>query len=100
MSTVSDITKTGLIPTAVLVIFLVLYKWGKNIYQWRKKLSRTEKFIEPEVAYNILQLGAFTVMAGVIMRLKLFWTPHLCLLVSLIMSSKVNTNYSNIFSNN
>jgi len=42
-----------------------------------------------QLVYHGLQLVAFTMMATVFMRLKLFWTPHMCLLTSLIASKKV-----------
>lgn len=92
MSTIDDLTKTCLIPTVAVVIGLVLYRWGRNFLQWKKKALEMDKLVEPDVAYNILQLGAFTIMAVFIMRLKLFWSPHLCLMASLIMSSKVSSS--------
>lgn len=89
ISTIDELTKTCLIPTVAAVIGLVFYRWVKNFFQWRQKTLESDKLVEPDVLYNVLQLGAFTIMAVFIMRLKLFWTPHLCLMASLIMSSKV-----------
>jgi hypothetical protein len=44
--------------------------------------------VDPAVIYNILQTGAYGVMAVLIMRLKLFLTPHLCILAALLASPK------------
>ncbi|XP_070566148.1 LOW QUALITY PROTEIN: protein C-mannosyl-transferase DPY19L1-like [Ptychodera flava] len=39
-----------------------------------------------EILYNLFELVAFAVMAIIIMRLKLFFTPQLCLMTSLLTS--------------
>ncbi|XP_078454476.1 protein C-mannosyl-transferase DPY19L1 isoform X1 [Lampetra planeri] len=41
-----------------------------------------------ELVFHALMLIVFTVMAVLIMRLKLFLTPHLCLMASLLCSKK------------
>lgn len=89
LSTVYELTITGLIPTVLVVICLLLFKWGKHFRTRKRKLADLHNIIDPEVVYNLLQLTAFTIMTVFIMRLKLFWSPHLCLMASLIMSTKV-----------
>uniref|UniRef100_A0A8C7NV14 C-mannosyltransferase DPY19L1 n=1 Tax=Oncorhynchus mykiss TaxID=8022 RepID=A0A8C7NV14_ONCMY len=46
-------------------------------------------FMEIELVYHSLQLIAFAVLAMLIMRLKLFLTPHMCIMASLICSKQL-----------
>ena len=49
--------------------------------------------VDPVVAYHLLQTAAFGFLAIIIMRLKLFFTPQLCLLTAILCNKKVsNTN--------
>ena len=45
--------------------------------------------ISPAVWYNLGQTGIYGVMALGIMRLKLFFTPHLCIITALLAKDKV-----------
>lgn len=42
-----------------------------------------------QLVYHSLQLVAFAVLAVLIMRLKLFLTPHMCIMASLVCSKQV-----------
>ncbi|XP_034526273.1 probable C-mannosyltransferase DPY19L2 isoform X6 [Ailuropoda melanoleuca] len=46
-------------------------------------------FMEKALIFHTLQLLAFTVLAILIMRLKLFLTPHMCVMASLICSRRL-----------
>ena len=48
--------------------------------------------IDPVVAYHSLQAVAFAFLAGIIMRLKLLFTPQLCVLSALLCNYKVSSN--------
>jgi len=78
--TFENITKTLLLPTVCLVLLALFLTW---VFNSLKACS-----IEPHVIYNILQLFVFVVMAVLFLRLKLFMTPHMCLVSSLVASSK------------
>jgi len=52
-------------------------------------LSSEMTLADPAVVYNVLQCAAYAAMAIMIMRLKLFFVPQLCILVSLIGNEKV-----------
>lgn len=86
---VAKMCKSLLLPMAAFVVVVVL----AHCFFSNMKL----RSIEPHVAYNVLQLGAFTIMAVMIMRLKLFFTPHMCIICSLLASrkhfKKIQTEY-------
>lgn len=42
-----------------------------------------------QLVYHALQLLAYTALGVLIMRLKLFLTPHMCVMASLICSRQV-----------
>ncbi|XP_039251491.2 protein C-mannosyl-transferase DPY19L1-like [Styela clava] len=44
-----------------------------------------------EIVYNILQMFAFTLMAIMIMRLKLFMTPVMCIVTSILANRQILT---------
>lgn len=81
--TYDAIIKTLLLPTAILVGMLVLYYWYRSF-----KTNSYPFCIEADMAYNGLQIGAFIIMAIFIMRLKLFMTPHLCIIAGAVCSKR------------
>ena len=96
-------TKTILIPAVVVVLFVLLLNTiqkysifailkgqnpGSNS-DVDKKLTLTDA----AVVYNVLQCGAYCAMAVMIMRLKLFFVPQLCVLAALL--GNANVSWSN-----
>lgn len=77
------IIKTLLLPTAILAGTLSLYYWYRSL-----KANGYPHCIEADMAYNGLQTGAFIIMAVFIMRLKLFMTPHLCIIAGAVCSKR------------
>lgn len=81
--TYEAIIKTLLLPIAILSGILALYYW------YREYENEGYPYcVEADVCYNGLQTGAFIIMAVFIMRLKLFMTPHLCIIAGLVCSKR------------
>ncbi|OQR75628.1 protein dpy-191-like [Tropilaelaps mercedesae] len=73
-------------PTLLVPLAAALLLLGAKLMQ-RQQLPA-------EVLYNLYQCLAFVTMAFMIMRLKMFLTPHLCILTSLSASPRFVTNCS------
>ncbi|CAI5661906.1 unnamed protein product [Oreochromis niloticus] len=94
--------KTLLLPINVLVVALIAGRTVQDVVRslrhGEKTLAKTEDADEAagseiaakgELVYHSLQLVAFAVLAILIMRLKLFLTPHMCIMASLICSRQL-----------
>lgn len=89
--TLVKITKTLLLPFALLSfiyygIKLLISYFGTNDDDYVD--DNRDKSV---IVYNMFQLIAFTFMACLIMRLKLFWVPHLCVFASLIANDSADS---------
>ncbi|XP_041366961.1 probable C-mannosyltransferase DPY19L1 [Gigantopelta aegis] len=91
---------TLLLPSAVVAMLSVLvFLINKEYSNWRypptSNGASSGDEIKPkgkphaELVYHLLQHIAFAMMAFMIMRLKLFWTPHLCLMTSVLASGQI-----------
>lgn len=103
--TPGKVVKTLLAPSVVVVVLVILFQLLKREYYVWKADTKTvseddgaedseedsEHRSKPyaELVYHMFQLLAFTAMAILIMRLKLFWTPHMCLMTSLLASREL-----------
>ncbi|XP_008945171.1 PREDICTED: probable C-mannosyltransferase DPY19L1, partial [Merops nubicus] len=85
-------TKTLLLPV-VLVVFGVIIKRAVKYLLWALsqagQYEREDRLNHGELVYHALQLLAYSVLAILIMRLKLFLTPHLCVMASLVCSKQL-----------
>ncbi|NXL32347.1 D19L1 mannosyltransferase, partial [Glaucidium brasilianum] len=81
-------TKTLLLPV-VLVVFGVIIKRVNEKYANVMLLCGLFFGFFLQLVYHALQLLAYTVLAILIMRLKLFLTPHLCVMASLVCSKQL-----------
>jgi hypothetical protein len=79
-----DLSRTLLLPVAVLVAARVLYLVGADGVAGEK----AERRAKPEHVYMVLQTAWFTLMAGLFMRLKLFWVSAVIAVASVVASKE------------
>ncbi|XP_005485977.2 protein C-mannosyl-transferase DPY19L1 [Zonotrichia albicollis] len=85
-------TKTLLLPVVLVVFGVIIKRAIKYILYSLSHTGRYEKeegFNHGELVFHALQLLAYSVLAILIMRLKLFLTPHLCIMASLVCSKQL-----------
>nr|XP_033786494.1 probable C-mannosyltransferase DPY19L1 isoform X2 [Geotrypetes seraphini] len=93
-------TKTLLLPVVLVVFVAIIAKPLKEVRQIfaqpcrlssgsHKEDERKEQSSTGELLYHALQLVAYAILAVLIMRLKLFLTPHMCIMASLICSKQL-----------
>uniref|UniRef100_A0A914UJ24 Uncharacterized protein n=1 Tax=Plectus sambesii TaxID=2011161 RepID=A0A914UJ24_9BILA len=83
---------TMLLPSAILAIclfgvFLLRSELSSLLWRTSSPIARVKP--HSELVYNVVQLACFTVMAVLIMRLKLFWTPHLCVVAAMLANRQL-----------
>ncbi|XP_062842123.1 dpy-19-like 1, like isoform X2 [Trichomycterus rosablanca] len=96
VETVLRYTKTLLLPANLLLAAVIAIQVSRDAVRMIRCPSSSETRSEPTekleksvVVYHTLQLVAFAVLAVLIMRLKLFLTPHMCLMASLLCSRQL-----------
>ncbi|XP_064199621.1 dpy-19-like 1, like isoform X1 [Anguilla rostrata] len=101
LETLLKYIKTLLLPVNLLVLTVIAVKTMQDIWRFLRRgemsppkpeqdaSEHTALFANGELVYHSLQLVAFTVLAVLIMRLKLFLTPHMCVMASLVCSRQL-----------
>ncbi|XP_006887658.1 PREDICTED: probable C-mannosyltransferase DPY19L2-like [Elephantulus edwardii] len=84
-------TKTLLLPVVMVIACLIFKKIFRDILSVlsANTYQRKQLLENGELVFHTLQLLAFTALAILIMRLKLFLTPHMCIMASLICSRRL-----------
>ncbi|EJD76141.1 dumpy-19 [Loa loa] len=80
----TDLMRTLMLPAAALSVLLVFMFF----VQYEPLTYRDKIRNKPcaEIIYNVIQCICFIIMACLIMRLKLFMTPHLCIIITVLVN--------------
>uniref|UniRef100_A0A8C6EK32 Dpy-19 like 2 n=1 Tax=Microcebus murinus TaxID=30608 RepID=A0A8C6EK32_MICMU len=84
-------TKTLLLPVVMVITCFIFKKTVRDILcvLSTNTYLRKQLLEHGELVFHTLQLLAFTALAILIMRLKLFLTPHMCIMASLMCSRRL-----------
>lgn len=83
-------SSTLLLPCAALASLCVIYQYLRVLWtKFKDPAAIVIQTTDPAVMYNVIQMVAYAVMAILIMRLKLFLTPHMCIVAGLLASKKL-----------
>lgn len=80
---------TSLFNVVIFSGIIIMYYWYKNF-----KTIGYPRCIEACLAYNIIQTIVFTIMAALVMKLKILMTPHLCIIAGIVASKRYLINLS------
>ncbi|KAG8442743.1 hypothetical protein GDO86_011519 [Hymenochirus boettgeri] len=91
--------KTLLLPVVFIVFVAICFRAFKDLqisskvnacaFKGPQNERLPERSASGELVYHAFQLVAFAVLAILIMRLKLFLTPHMCIMTSLLCSRQL-----------
>ena len=87
-----QLTATLLFPAAVITVVVLCLYLFQNLFSSLSHGQNQSTMADPVLAlqaYHLLQCGAFSILAILIMRLKLLLTTQLCILVALLARAKV-----------
>ena len=82
--TIWKLTSTGLLPLAFIVLLRLSIDFLRNLFG---KGNDDKERVSNH--YHLIQTGIYGLMGILIMRLKLFPVPQMCLLISLTMNDKL-----------
>ncbi|KAM5203949.1 putative C-mannosyltransferase DPY19L2 isoform 1-T1 [Hipposideros larvatus] len=84
-------TKTLLLPVVMVITYFIFKKTFRDTLcvLSANTYLRKQLLEHGELIFHTLQLLAFAALAILIMRLKLFLTPHMCVMASLICSRRL-----------
>ncbi|KAM6156434.1 putative C-mannosyltransferase DPY19L2 [Erethizon dorsatum] len=84
-------TKTLLLPVVMVITYFIFKKTIPDVFcaLSTNTYLRKQLLEHGELVFHTLQLLAFAALAFLILRLKLFLTPHMCVMASLICSQRL-----------